>query len=81
MNAIPVRRPDQRVPPPLHVFSAEVIARLREYVAALPEPVAALAGSLVRDPGKSLRSTVLGACALLGAHDPRRAAKIGRAHV
>ncbi|HUR01466.1 MAG TPA: polyprenyl synthetase family protein [Nonomuraea sp.] len=63
--------------PPLPVYSAQVLDRLRELVAGLPEPARTLVAACVEDPGKRLRSTLLGAAALCGPHDPERVVRLG----
>jgi geranylgeranyl pyrophosphate synthase len=66
-----------RVPPRLAAYSAQVHARLRELVAGLPQPARDLVTGPVEEPGKRLRSTLLGAAALCGPHDPGRVVRLG----
>ncbi|MEO3824689.1 polyprenyl synthetase family protein [Actinomadura sp. B10D3] len=64
-------------PPPLREFRTGVVGRIRELVATLPAPLGQATAPLTDNPGKCLRSTLLGACARFGQHDPSRAVRLG----
>jgi len=65
------------LPPELTEFAEMVAGRLLALGDSLPEPLRSPVTALARRPAKRLRSTLLGACARLGAPDPDRVVRLG----
>ncbi|WP_433334701.1 polyprenyl synthetase family protein [Spirillospora sp. CA-294931] len=57
--------------------TAMVVDRLRALVAGIAGPAGGLLSPLLRDPGKCLRSLLLGAAARCGVHDTERTVRLG----